>query len=284
MFKPVTFAGSPMSSEYAARRAHFEPIVEATQIKGDSETHPLFSPDDGFADFERWNSRPAVATDAARPHAWLGQAYVRGALGIGLQLAAELDVNPFRFGLIGSTDSHTALATASEDHFSGKVGTNEPSPYRARSQWIYSASGYAAVWANENTRASIFEAMIRRETYATTGPRMTVRFFGGWDYTKADAASGDLAAIGYAKGVPMGGDLEPRGSSAPRFLVSAMKDPNGAPLDRIQVVKGWLTGEGEFAERVYDVLLADGRATAAGTSGVGNPADESSAGSLGATA
>ena len=256
MFKPLTFAGSPMTTDYAARRAHFEPIVEATQIKGDSETHPLISPDDRFADFERWSTRPVVSTDPERPHAWLGQAYVRGALGIGLQLGAEIDVNPFLFGLIGSTDSHTALATAAEADFSGKVGTNEPSRYRAESQWIYSASGYAAVWATENTKASLFEAMLRRETYATTGPRMTVRFYGGWDYTNADARSDDLAAIGYGNGVPMGGELGPRVSSAPRFLVSALKDPNGANLDRIQVVKGWLKADGHYAEHVYDVLLA----------------------------
>ena len=268
MFKPVTFAGSPMTADYAARRAHFEPIVEATQIKGDSETHPLLSPVDPFADFERWSTRPVVATDPERPHGWLGQAYVRGALGIGLVLEAEVDVNPFRFGLIGSTDSHTALATAAEEHFSGKVGTNEPNRYRAQSQWIYSASGYAAVWATENTRESLFQAMLRRETYATTGPRMTVRFFGGWDYTKADAGSANLAAIGYAKGVPMGAELRPRVASAPRFLVSALKDPNGADLDRIQIVKGWLTAEGRFAEQVFDVRLADERVAAAAVASV----------------
>ena len=169
-------------------------------------------------------------------------------------------MNPFKFGMIGSADSHTALATADEDNFWGKMGKDEPSRYRALTSSIYVASGYAAVWARENTRRALFVAMKRREVYATTGPRMTVRFFAGWDFVAGDAASPRLAAVGYRKGVPMGGDLirAPEGK-APSFLVRAVKDRDGANLDRVQVVKGWRDSAGETSERVYDVALSDGR-------------------------
>ena len=252
-----------------------------TQIKGDGETHPLVSPDDTFADFETWGisgtagssgakaqTKPSTKTKAPakanKPPedivASTGQSYARSALGLGLDLAAELGVNPFKFGMIGSTDSHTALATADEDNFWGKMGSNEPSRYRALFGSIFAATVYAAVWARENTRPALFAAMKRREVYATTGPRMTVRFFAGWDFVAGDAASSRLAAVGYSKGVPMGGDLTraPEGRT-PGFLVRAVKDPDGANLDRVQVVKGWRDSAGGMSERVYDVALSDDR-------------------------
>ena len=255
MFKTVTFEGKPLSSEYARVRSSIEPIVEVTQIKGDSETLPSISPEDEFADHETWNPRSGPQTeDEAR------QSYARGALQTGLALGAELGVNPYKFGMIGSTDSHTGLATAAEDNFWGKMGSSEPNPYRSRTQAQYSSSGYAAVWARENTRDAIFAALKRREVYATTGPRITLRFFGGWGYVEEDALSPNLAATGYRKGVPMGGDLvQPTGTQAPSFLVSAVKDPDGANLDRVQIIKGWRDAEGKLHERVYDLVWSGDR-------------------------
>ena len=295
MFRTSDYEGRPLTPSYARTRARFEPVVEVTQIKGDGETHPLVSPDDTFADFEtrgipgtagssgaKAQTKPSAGTKAqTKPStgtkvpakakkppedivASTGQSYARSALGLGLDLAAELGVNPFKFGMIGSTDSHTALATADEDNFWGKMGSNEPSRYRALFGSIFAASGFAAVWARENARPALFAAMKRREVYATTGPRMTVRFFAGWDFVAGDAASPRLAAVGYRKGVPMGGDLTraPEGR-VPGFLVRAVKDPDGANLDRVQVVKGWRDSAGETSERMYDVALSDGRAPGA---------------------
>ena len=254
MFGPSDYGGAPLTPSYASTRARFEPVVEVTQYKGDSETHPLASPNDTFADFERNWRPPGTNLAVAR------QSYARPALGIGLDLAAELGVNPFKFGMIGSTDSHSGLATADEDNYWGMMGMNEPSRYRAFSSSNNAVAGYAAVWARENTRRAVFDAMKRREVYATTGPRMVVRFFAGWDFVAGDAADPRPAAVGYRKGVPMGGDLTaaPEGA-APSFLVRAVKDPDGANLDRVQVVKGWRDGNGETSERVYDVALSDGR-------------------------
>ena len=261
MFSPDNYGGAPLTPAYARTRTRFEPVVEVTQIKGDSETHPLVSPDDTFADFE---SRPVGsapgATEALSKEVAVAQSYIRPALGLGLDLGSELGVNPFKFGMIGSTDSHTGLATADEDNFWGKMGNNEPNRYRSSLNSSYATSGYAAVWARENTRKALFAAFKRREVYATTGPRMTVRFFAGWDFDAGDAASPHLAAVGYRKGVPMGGDLTaaPEGT-APSLLVRAVKDPDGAHLDRVQVVKGWRDSAGQMSERVYDVALSDGR-------------------------
>jgi hypothetical protein len=195
--------------------------------------------------------------------------YARSGLLRGLQLEAQFGTNPYKVGLIGSTDSHTGLATADEDNFFGKVSSMEPSAERSSRpffkgpdltimEWEVGASGYAAVWATANTREAIFDAMKRRETYATTGPRMVVRLFGGWDFTAEDARERLPARVGYTKGVPMGGDLRaaPEGR-APNFLVAALKDPIGANLDRIQIVKGWLGDDGEPQERVYDVVWGD---------------------------
>jgi hypothetical protein len=193
----------------------------------------------------------------------------------GLQLEQKLGVNPYQFGLIGSTDSHTSLATAEEENFFGKHSGTEPSPTRMEHVavafgdlkimgWQQVASGYAAVWARENTREALFDAMMRRETYATTGSRLIVRFFGGWDFTAADAHSRQPAAVGYDKGVPMGGQLRhaPQGKS-PTFLVAALKDPIGGNLDRIQIVKGWLDAKGERQEKVYDVVWSGNRTPSA---------------------
>ena len=267
-----SFTGKKIDREYAENRMRWEPLYEVTQIKGDGETHPFLSPNDEFANFERWDKGNLDFSEPKKPE-MLEFEYARSALKNGLKMEAELGVNPYKFGLVGSTDTHTALATADDDNFFGKHSGSEPSPTRAthavfRSPdgsraimgWEQTASGYAAVWAAENTRAALFDAMKRRETYATTGPRMVVRFFGGWDFEPGDVNNRMPAAIGYAKGVPMGGDLSaaPAGKS-PTFLVAALKDPIGANLDRLQVIKGWLDKQGKTHERIYDVALSGGR-------------------------
>jgi len=255
MFALNGLDGQPFTKAYAQMRSRWEPLYEVTQNRGDSETHPILSPNDAFADYETW--------PGSRSQDWGKQKqteYARSALKLGLDQEAELGVNPFKFGMIGSTDSHTSLATSDEDNFWGKMAAEEPSRHRARSLWFFSASGYAAVWAEDNSREALFNAMRRKEVYASTGPRITVRFFGGWDYTADDATRPDLPRIGYAKGVPMGGDLAyaPEGKR-PRFLVRAVKDPDGANLDRVQIVKGWRDTGGELHEKVYNVAMSDGR-------------------------
>ncbi|MCE2459695.1 MAG: DUF3604 domain-containing protein [Pseudomonadales bacterium] len=257
-FSDRTFGGAAITAAYATLRAEREPVVEATQIKGDSETHPLASPDDPFADFETRAAYRRVQDDPS--DAWVRGSYIRPALKRGLDFEAEVGANPFKFGLIGSTDSHTGLATADDDYYWGMLAAYEPNPYRALAQPDHTASGYAAVWAEANTRQALFAAFKRREVYATTGPRIVLRFFGGWDYTEADAARPDLAALGYRKGVPMGGDLTcPETPQAPRFLIRAVKDPDGANLDRVQVIKGWRDQEGTLHERIYDVAWSGNR-------------------------
>lgn len=288
MFGLLDSEGKPLTQEYARNRSRWEPLVEATQIKGDSETHPFLSPNDEFADFETWNTwggringAPYQGRSYTRPDNLIPYQYARSALKLGLQQKAKLGANPFKFGMIGSTDSHTALAAVDENNFWGKTMVAEPSERRmfgssAIINWEMNAAGYAAVWAEENTREAIFSAMRRKEVYSSTGPRIAVRFFGGWDYDDDDALRHDLAAIGYAKGVPMGGDLTgaPDGKP-PRFLIRAVKDPLGANLDRVQVVKGWHDEKGDLHESVYDVALSDGRTV--GASGraepVGNTVD-----------
>ena len=252
----------------------WEPLVETTQIKGDSETHPVLSPDDEFADFESWD----FGNFGLRPTTpeLMKTDYSRSALKIGLAQADELGVNPFKFGMIGATDSHTSWSNAEEDNYLGKYATASPEPDRWSKkfppdtvpgilfqfeEWQRSQSGYAAVCAGENTRAAIWDAMERKEVYATTGPRMTVRFFGGWEYEAEDAMRNNLAAIGYSKGVPMGGDLPASNDAAsPNFLISAMRDPDGANLDRVQIIKGWQDSEGELHEKVHDVVWSGDRA------------------------
>jgi hypothetical protein len=270
MFPTVEAFGKPVDRAYAETRARWERLYETTQTKGDGESHPFLSPNDEFASFEKWD-KGNLDGSAAKSKDMLQFEYARSALKNGLALEQKLGVNPFKFGLIGSSDAHTGLAAMEEDNFFGKTAPQEPSPERMTKaffdnpttgvkimDWEVSASGFAAVWATENTRAALFDAMQRRETYATTGPRMIVRFFGGWDFQARDAMNRLPAAIGYAKGVPMGGDLgkAPAGK-APSFLVAAMKDPIGANLDRIQVVKGWLDASGALHEQVYDVAWGD---------------------------
>jgi hypothetical protein len=273
MFTVETFDGQPLNREIAALRASMETIVEVTQIKGDGEAHPFLSPNDEFADYETWDRSNLDGTEVKKPE-MLQSEYAREALKTGLKLERDLGVNPFKFGMIGSTDAHTALTAVEEENFFGKHSGVEPEPHRWEHVviesatdpdltvmgWQQAASGYAAVWATENTREAVFDAMKRRETYATTGSRITVRFFGGWDFADGDAMSRLPAGVGYAKGVPMGGDLRaaPEGK-APSFLVAAMKDPYSGNLDRIQIVKGWVDGAGETQEQVYDVAVSDGR-------------------------
>jgi hypothetical protein len=270
MFPMVeSFTGKPLDREYAETRARWEPLYEVTQMKGDGETHALLSPNDEFADFETWDKGNLDLTEPKKP-AMLEFEYGRAALKNGLRIEQKLGTNPYKFGFIGSTDSHTGLATADDDNFFGKTSAHEPNPDRVthpfiKAQsgvvimgWEMTASGYAAVWATENTREAIWDAMERKETYATTGPRMTVRFFGGFDFEAADAQSRMPAAVGYTKGVPMGGDLaQAPDGKAPTFLVAALKDPIGANLDRIQIVKGWLDAQGEAHEKVHDVVWGD---------------------------
>jgi hypothetical protein len=263
--------GRKLDQEYVSQRAKWERLYEVTQIKGDGEAHPFLSPDDEFADYETWdignlNDPPTVKTDDM-----LAAEYAREALKRGLALEAKLGTNPYKFGMIGSTDSHTALATAQEDNFFGKHSGAEPSPERmghpfwsnekgTTMGWGQVSSGLAAVWATENTRSALFDAMERKEVYATTGSRMAVRFFGGWDFTEEDVASRTPAFSGYSKGVPMGGDLMPTAAGrAPSFMVYALRDPIGGNLDRIQIIKGWLDSSGATHEKVYDVVWAGDR-------------------------
>ena len=275
MFDDVTLTTKkPLDRDYAERRAKWEPLYEATQIKGDGEAHPLLSTRDEFAGFEIWDKGsfgPQVKTKDMLP-----REYAREALKRGLAYEAKLGVNPFKFGMVGSTDSHTSLATTEENNFFGKVVILEPSadPIRfeevitgrpaPKGHQIYarqsSASGLAAVWARENTREALWDAMARKEVYATTGTRLRVRVFAGWDFTAADLHRSDFAAHGYATGVPMGGDLRtaPAGK-APAFMVQALRDPDGANLDRLQIIKGWLDAEGKTHERIWDIAVSDGR-------------------------
>jgi hypothetical protein len=265
--------GAAIDAGYVETRSRWEPLYEVTQIKGDGETHPKLSPEDEFADFETWD---------------------RGNVSLEI-LERQLGTNPYRFGMVGSTDSHTALATAAEDNFFGKATSTEPSATRMAEpmiafdtenpwmNWETSASGYAAVWATENTREAIFDAMKRREVYATSGSRMTVRFFGGFDFEAGDAGPRELVRRGYESGVPMGGVLEgSSGKKTPSFLVAALKDTHSGNLDRIQIVKGWLDGAGATHEKVYEVVWSDAHRRAPGRNGtlppVGNTVDVANAG------
>jgi hypothetical protein len=272
MFPTTEAFGKPLDQEYVATREKYERLYEVTQTKGSGEAHPSLAPNDEFADFEIWDRGNLDGSTAKTPD-MLEFEYARSALKNGLLLEAQLGTNPYKFGLVGSSDAHTGLAAMEEDNFFGKTAPQEPSPKRLTgvfinnfktgvkvADWEVGASGYAAVWATENTREALWDAMERKETYATSGPRMTVRFFGGYDFEAADADASKVASAGYAKGVPMGGDLAaaPDGK-APTFLVAAMKDSIGANLDRYQIVKGWLDKEGKPQEKVYDVSWSGDR-------------------------
>ncbi len=255
---------------YAETRMKWERLYEVTQIKGDGETHPFLSPNDEFANFERWDKGNLILSETKAPEMFASE-YARSGLQLGLKLEVETGVNPYKFGMIGSTDSHTGLAAIEEDNYFGKTTAMEPDAERTSRifqqgkagtirEWETSASGYAAVWATENTREALYDAMARRETYATTGPRMLVRFFASYDFEPADAVTRSPAVVGYTKGVPMGGDLgQAPAGKAPTFLVAALKDPIGANLDRYQIVKGWVDAKGDLREKVYDVAWSDSR-------------------------
>ncbi len=264
MFADVTVAGAKYDKDYLERRIRWEPLYEITQIKGDGEAHPFLSPDDEFADYENWDVGN-LDLSAVKTNDMLKYEYAREALKRGLEYQAKHGVNPFEFGVIGSSDSHTSLAAVEENNFFGKHAGTEPSatrfdhPFMSNEQgtiygWQQVSSGYAAIWARENTRAALWDAMKRKETYGTTGSRMMIRLFGGWDFTAEDAKAAILADVGYAKGVPMGGQLSAASKGkSPSFLVAAMRDPIGGNLDRIQIVKGWYDRKGRLQERVYNV-------------------------------
>jgi hypothetical protein len=273
MFRNARYDGSPLTPEWAAARARWEVLDEIYQYKGSGETHPSLSPSDEFANFEIWDTSDLAGN--AKPAGALEYEYARQALLRGIQLQDTLGANPFKLGLVSGTDTHTALSTGGEENnFWGKFPANEPKADRwnedykkeanyLRKDWTLSAAGVTGVWATANTRAAIWDAMTRREVYASSGPRIAVRFFAGWDFSKADAR-GDVAKVGYAKGVPMGGDLTApvQGSTkgkAPTLLLAATKDPDGANLDRVQVVKGWVDASGNTHEKVYDVLWSGNR-------------------------
>ncbi|WP_455202803.1 DUF3604 domain-containing protein [Kaarinaea lacus] len=277
MFDDVTFTKKPLIRDYAERRMRWEPVYEVTQIKGDGEAHPSLSPNDEFADYGTWDKGsfgPEPKTKDMLP-----REYAREALKRGLAIEQKLGANPFKFGMIGSTDTHTSLATTEENNYFGKATPGEPSAmpgrFREKITGYFQkpggpditirhvqtlAAGLAAVWATDNTREAIWDAFARKEVYATTGTRMTVRVFAGWDFTKEDVQRPDFAKTGYQRGVPMGGDLSkaPKGK-APTFVIRALRDVDGANLDRIQIIKGWLDSNGKTHEQVYDVLCSDKR-------------------------
>jgi len=275
MFDDVTLTKKPLDRDYAKRRMRWEPLYEVTQMKGDGEAHPALSPNDEFADFETWDKGSFGVT--VHTPAMLPREYAREALKRGLQYEQKLGVNPFKFGMIGSTDTHTALATTTEDNFFGKIGPLEPSenperfyepitgrfftdPKKQNRSWQLSASGLAAVWATDNTREALWDAMARKEVYATTGTRLMVRVFAGYDFVADDVQRHDFAKYGYQKGVPMGGDLSnaPAGK-APSLLIRALRDADGANIDRVQVIKGWVDAKGKLHEKVYDVVWSGDR-------------------------
>ncbi|GAB5481359.1 MAG: DUF3604 domain-containing protein [Parasphingorhabdus sp.] len=270
MFDDQRLDGTPLTQEYAKTRSRWEPVYEVTQVKGDGEAHPLLSPDDEYADFETWDegdiSQTPKPQDPALKKQMLKGEYARSGLKKGLKYAADLGVNPYEFGLMGSTDSHTGLATADDNNFWGKFKDSEQSESRITSKmggalWSNSkltASGYTGVWAQTNTREELFAAIQRREVYATTGPRIKLRIFAGWEFSKNDLEIGDFVKKGYDKGVPMGGVLSPvSGNETPRFIVSAMKDPDGASLERVQIIKAWRDSEGRLNENIYDIATTE---------------------------
>jgi uncharacterized protein DUF3604 len=272
MFNDKKRNGDLMDLAYAQARVRWEPIMEISQIKGDGETHPFLSTEDEFADFETWDTANIDGSGAKED--WMLQyEYGRSALKLGLELGAKLGANPYKFGITAASDAHTALPTTREENYFGKYAQTEPSPKRHGREVIPAddpalriltsqevASGLTAVWARENTRAAIFDAMRRKEVYGTTGTRLKVRVFGGWDFKADEVLQPDFIAQGYRRGVPMGGDLHtaPR-SATPSFMIRALRDPDGANLDRVQIIKGWLDGDGETHERIYDVAVSDGR-------------------------
>ena len=267
MFALTTFEGNPLTRHWAQARQRWEPLFEALQMKGQSESHPGLSTTDEFAvGYELWDR--GNLTLVPKQPGMIQYEYLREALKNGVKIEQELGANPFKYGMVGGTDTHNGLTAAEEENFYGKFPSAEPSPERWNEDaikfgdrvvkgWEMSAAGYTGVWATGNTREELWDAMKRRETFATSGPHITVRFFGGFEFTKGDL-SRNLAAVGYEKGVPMGADLKnaPNGKS-PTFLVAAIKDSLSGNLDRIQVIKGWLDRSGKPQERIYDVVWGD---------------------------
>jgi hypothetical protein len=288
MFALTTYGGDAPSRAWAEERQKWEPLFEVLQTKGQSEAHPKLSPTDEFVvGYELWDkgNLPLVP----KKPGMINTEYLREALKNGLKLEEQLGVNPFKYGMAGGTDAHTGLAAVEEDNNFSKLPDVEPRADRWDSTfikrgdliikgWEISAAGYTGVWAMENTRASIWDAMKRRETYGTSGPRMTVRFFGGYDFVADDAYTRSPAIPGYTKGVPMGGELKkPAAGQAPTFLVAALKDPLSGNLDRIQIIKGWLDKSGKPQEKIHDVVWSDPATRKHGANGkltpVGNTVD-----------
>ena len=274
MFSETMSNGKPLTKEYAEKRALWEPLMEITQAKGDGEAHPFLSTEDEFADFETWDFGNAGSPTTPKKDSMLQYEYARPALKWGLKHANDLGVNPYKFGIVGGTDTHTSLSTTREENFFGKLPNLLPGPERTKEamvmkadktpaveSWQTSASGLTGVWARENTRESLFDAMARKEVYATTGTRILVRVFAGWNLQPEDVERSDFVELGYAHGVPMGADLpdSPASDLSPAIMIRAMRDPDGANLDRIQVIKGWVDSKGEMQERIYDVAVSDGR-------------------------
>ncbi|CAE6892125.1 hypothetical protein ACOMICROBIO_FLGHMIGD_00926 [Vibrio sp. B1FLJ16] len=275
MFAETRLNGEPIDADYARKRMKWERSVEITQIKGDSEAHPALSPNDEFADYETYDF--ALTPDGVRPEPTKAD-YVRSGLKTGLELEKKVGVNPFKVGFVGSSDSHTGMSSIEENNFGGK-GQHDSTPEKrphptglgSSKGWDMGAAGWVGVWAESNTRQSLVDAFQRKEVYATTGPRITLRVFGSFDFSEEDLGS-EMVNTGYRKGVPMGGDLyQPSDGRAPGFLISVMKDPDGANLDRVQIIKGWLSEEGVAQEKIYDVALSDGRTD--GSVKVGNTVD-----------
>ena len=293
MFERQTFLGKPLTTDWARERQRWEPLYEVIQMKGQGEAHPGLSTSDEFVvGYELWDRGNLIL--APKQPGMLRGEYLRQALKDGLAIEQQLGANPFKYGMVGGTDTHNGLANAEEDNFFGKLATSEPRADRLSADlarfggdrivknWEMTSAGYTAVWANANTREALWDAMKRKETYATSGPRMIVRLFGGYDFAPADVRSRNVALTGYTKGVPMGADLAraPAGK-APTFLVAALKDSIGANLDRIQIVKGWVDAGGELHEKIYDVVWSDSERRPRSADGkvpaVGNTVDVASA-------
>lgn len=299
MYQRSQVDGSAMTAEYAAQRLRNEPVSEIMQIKGTSDTHPMLSPEDEFADFEILSGQLNAGADFSEPRG----SYARDALRAGIEFAHTEGFNPYRFGVIGSSDSHNASSSIEENNHHGKLPLMDgsaglrlgksifvPGSLHRSSKW--GAAGLAGVWAQENTRESVYDALARRETFATSGPRIRLRFFGSFDYSPDMLQSSELLELAYARGVPMGGILPARGeagsnvapagedtSSAPTFIAWVARDPEGANLDRLQIIKGWVDAGGVSHERVYEVALSDGRKADANGNipPVGNTVDVASA-------
>ena len=271
MFDVETYSGKPLTKEYADERIKWEPLYEVTQMKGDAEAHPYLSPDDEFADFETLDMGN-LSGKMPKEKEMLSKEYARSALKEGLRLEANLGTNPYKFGLIGSTDAHGGIPSTREENNWSKAHIAEPAKDRFEHALVkgvtpelsimitdLGAAGLAAVWAKENTREAIWDAMKRKEVYATTGSRLKVRVFGGWEFTAKDLVRPEFAKYGYQNGVPMGGDLVSANGKTPSFLIKTMRDADGANIDRVQIIKGWLTKEGKTKEKIYDLAVSDNR-------------------------